>query len=67
VAKGSPGIRFIDGKEFMLSGRFDTKEDAEQEARELRREWNIVKVRMIRHVLGCYSCWVHDAKPDVSS
>lgn len=59
---GSSGIRFINGQEYMLSGRFETRERALVDAEELRKEWTLVKVLKVRHIFGCYSCWVHGAK-----
>jgi len=52
----------IGGKEYMLSGRFETRFAADDESNLLCLEWHFVKVLKINHILGCYSCWVHGAK-----
>jgi hypothetical protein len=56
------GIRFIGGKEFMLAGRYLTKQEASAVADELRKQWVLVKILKTRHIFGCYSCWVHAAR-----
>lgn len=57
--RGSSGIRFIGGREFMLSGRFYDRDSAESDAATLRKEWGIVKVLRTIHIFGEFSCWVH--------
>lgn len=46
----------------MLAGRFETWAGAKIEAEALSREWMRVKVLKVRHIFGCYSCWVHGAR-----
>lgn len=55
------GIRFINGQEYMLAGRFDTKAEALAEKIFLLNEWRKVRVLRIPHRMGEYSCWVHEA------
>lgn len=58
----SKGIRFIDGKEFMLNGRYSSKPRAEYVAEAHGREWEVVKVLKTPHRFGDYSVWVHGRK-----
>ncbi len=53
------GVRWINGIEFLLCGRYALMSEALDAAEVLRAEWNIVKVRSTH---GTVTCWVHGHK-----
>jgi hypothetical protein len=55
------GIRFIDGREYLLAGRFNTRSGAQDAARLFRQKWGITRVLKTPHRFGDYSVWVHAA------
>lgn len=45
MAKGrTKGVRWIDGREYLLCGRADSKEGAQSQARALRASWFSVRI-----------------------
>lgn len=55
------GIRWIDGREFLLAGRKSRKEDAKQEAAALRASW--AQVRIVKLNDWDYMLYVHGGTP----
>ncbi len=54
---------WIGGREFLLAGRYDAREQAENAAQGLVSEWELVKVRSTPKArMGRFSVWVHGRK-----
>ena len=57
------GITFIGGKEFLLAGRYDSRERAAHVAEDMVQRWELVKVRKTpKAKAGDWSVWVHGQK-----
>jgi hypothetical protein len=54
------GIRYIDGQQYMLNGRYDSRERALCEAKEARQYW--LKVRIIKVWEHDFMLYVHGRK-----
>lgn len=54
------GVRWIDGREFLLAGRKSDKEGAERERDALRHSWE--RVRIVKLSDWDYMLYVHGAK-----
>jgi hypothetical protein len=54
------GVRYIDGKVYLLCGRTADCDDAHRRAAQLKAEWN--KVRIIKLNDWDYMLYVHGAK-----
>lgn len=73
-AKGTPGVRMMDGHEFYLAGR-GTKQSCRAQVPSLRRDWRLVRVLpygygggrrdSVAKLADDYGIWVHDETPRV--
>lgn len=53
------GIRRLGGKAFVLVGKYDSLAVAKEEQALLYAYWDIVKIRKLGRIVGCFSCWAH--------
>ena len=60
ASKSQTGIRWIDGQEYMLSGRYSDQQRAIDTAKYLRKSW--LKVRVIKLWEFDFLIYVHGAK-----
>lgn len=56
------GVRWIEGREYLLAGRFNTRSGANDAAKLFRHMWGITRVLKTPHRHGDYSVWVHAAR-----
>jgi len=58
--RGSKGVRWIDGREYLLCGRESNKEHAQWHATALREQWE--RVRIVKLNDWDYLLYVHARK-----
>jgi hypothetical protein len=55
------GVRWIDGREFLLCGRESSREDAERAKKTLRDSWE--RVRIVKLNNWDFMLYVHGGRP----